>query len=369
MGMTHQLERTNARLALVFLLLVLSMLLNACSASAPPPANSRQPASTSTAATAPQPTAPESVAATSAPAASAVKAATSAPTPTPAPAPAQPKIQVVATFSILGDWVSNVAGDVAEVQVLVGPNADVHAYEPTPLDNVKLANANVLIENGLGFESWLDGIYAASGSQAVRVAASDGVALLKANEATGENDGQNRAEFDPHVWQDVGNAIKMVQNIEAALSKADPVNADTYKTNAARYVADLLALEQEIGNTVDNLARDARLIVTSHDTLAYFAQRYGFKVIGSVFNALSTANEPSAHDLANLVDNIRTSGTKAIFLESISNPKVVERVAQEAGVEIGPALYTDALGEPNSEGATYIQAMRYNTRAIVDALR
>jgi zinc/manganese transport system substrate-binding protein len=270
---------------------------------------------------------------------------------------------VVATFSILGDFVRVIAGDAVTLKTLVGPDGDAHDFEPAPSDSAALADADVIIENGLAFEGWLDGLYAASGSKATRLVASAGT-------TTRELVTNGQTEIDPHIWQNPLNAIQMVTNIELGLSKADAARAEVYQKNAAAYIKRLQSLDTEIGAEVDKLNKDNRKLVTSHDALGYFADRYGFVIIGSVLQSLSTeAGEPSAQDLAALTDSIRESGTKAIFLEGMSNPDLVTRVAAEAGVAIGASLYTDALGAPGSAGQTYLEAMRHNAQAIVRALR
>jgi zinc/manganese transport system substrate-binding protein len=273
------------------------------------------------------------------------------------------KIKVIVTFSFLGDIVQNVAGDKADIVTLVGPDGDTHDYEPTPLDASKVADAQVVFEVGQEFESWLDNLYTASGSQAVRVVTSKDVTAE-------EEHADEHGEFDPHVWQNPKNVEKMALTIASGLSTADPANAATYTANAEVYIARLQALDKEIDAIVSALPADKRKIVTSHDALGYFAERYGFIVIGSVISALSTeAGDPSAQDIAKLVEAIRAEGVKAIFLESMANPRLVERVAQEAGVTVGPPLYTDALGPAGSDGTTYIDAMRHNAKALVDALK
>jgi zinc/manganese transport system substrate-binding protein len=342
-------------------------------------------------------------AAPAAPVATSAPAATTTPTSDAQPAPSQPpKLKAVATFSLIGEMVQNVAGDKVEWTTLVGPDADVHDFEPVPSDAAKVADAQLIFENGLEMESWLDNLYQSSGSKATRVVASDSVktregeaheehedeahadeakaegtpgATAEAKEAghEGEKEGEHgdeHGEFDPHIWQNPQNVIQMVRNISAALAAADPANAATYQANADSYVAKLEALDKEIVAMVEQVPADRRKIVTSHDALGYFADRYGFTVVGSVIPALSTeAGDPSAQDIAKLVEAIKTEGVKAIFLESMANPRLVERVAQEAGVKVGPELYTDALGAPGSEGGTYIDAMRFNARALVDSLK
>lgn len=297
--------------------------------------------------------------------------AATAPTVAPTEAPvvttetktetARPK--VVVTFSILGDLAQNVGGDKIDLVTLVGPNSDTHGFEPTPSDAAKLRDASVIFENGLEFETWLESLYQSSGSKAARVVMSEGVKLRMF-----EKDGKTAA--DPHIWQNVQNGILMVRNVEAGLARADPTNADAYKTNAQAYIKTLETLDKEIEEIANKLPQEERKMVTSHDALGYFAERYGFTVVGEVIAALSTeAGEPSAQDIVKLVDAIKQTGTKAIFLESMANPKLVERVAQEAGVQVGPELYTDALGEPGGPGATYVDALRFNANAIVDALK
>lgn len=281
------------------------------------------------------------------------------PPATHAPSTAIDKPKAVATFSVIGDLVQNVAGDKIDLAVLVGADAGVHDFEPLPSDMAKLAGAQIVFENGTGLESWLDNLYVASGSRGARVVLSNGVALLDV-----------AGEHDPHIWQNPQNVMQMVKTIRDALVKADPPNALIYRQNAGAYLAKLAALDQEISAIVDQLPKERRTLVTSHDSLGYFAQRYGFEVVGSVMASLSTeAGEPSAQDIVALVNRIQRQHVKAIFLESQSNPKLVERIAREAGVNIGPELYTDALGSAGSAGATYIDAMRHNARAIVEALR
>jgi zinc/manganese transport system substrate-binding protein len=281
--------------------------------------------------------------------------------PTPA---ATGKIKVIATFSILGDFVKNIAGDKVDLFMLVGPDGDAHDFEPVPSDNVALADAAVIFENGLGFEAWLDDLYAASKSKATRVVASDGIKTRMLE--LGKN---GKSEADPHVWQRADNASMMVKNIERGLSKADPENAAMYATNAAAYLKKLEALDAEIQAEVAKLPAEKRKLVTSHDALGYYAERCGFEIVGNVIASLTTeTGEPSAADFAALIDAIKATGAKAIFLERITNPALVERVAKAAGIGVGPELYTDALGLAGSAGSTYIDAMRHNTQAIVNAL-
>ncbi len=307
--------------------------------------------------------------------------AAAAPTRAPVATTAPARLKVVATFSILGDFVANVGGDKLDLSVLVPAGGDAHDFEPAPSDAARIADAALVFENGVEFESWLDTLYKSSGSKAGRVIVSDGIELHEggghhvekaASDATPEakEAGREQGGHDPHVWQDVKNAIRMVRNIESALANADAPNAATYKANAAAYIAKLEALDAEIAQAAEALPRASRKIVTSHDALGYFGERYGFDIVGEVINGLSTeAGEPSAQEVVKLVDAIKAQGVKAIFPESVTNPKLVERVAVEAGVKVGGELYSDALGEPGSNGATYIDAMRANVKTLLDALK
>lgn len=299
-----------------------------------------------------------------------------------APANSTTKLSVVATYSILGDLVANVGGDLVQIETLVGAGGDAHTFEPTPADSVKLIRATLIFENGLEFEPWLDDLYTAAQSQATRVVVSEKVeprALEEAehHEEEGEpaqgegaqHDEHQHGEFDPHIWQSVTNAKRMVQTIRDALVAADPDNATTYQSNAENYLAQLNELENWVEAEVAKLPAERRKLVTSHDTFGYFAERYGFDVIGSALAAVTTeASEPSAADLAALVEQIKATGVPAIFAENISNPKLMEQIAAEANVTLASTLYTDALGELGSDGETYIKMIRYNVQTIVTAL-
>ena len=284
-------------------------------------------------------------------------------------------LQVVASFSILGDLVENVGGEAIDVTTLIGPGVDAHTYDPAPADLVVLSEADVVFENGLGFEPWLDGFYASAQPSGARVVVSEGITPREAGEAheadeehEGE-EGQEHGRFDPHAWYDVANVIVMVGNIRDALAAADPANADLYETNAAAYIAELEALDSSIREQVATLPEERRKLVTSHDTFSYFADAYGFEVLGTALGSLSTeAGDPSARDIALLIAEIEAAGVPAILAENIANPDLMESIAAEAGVELAPPLYTDALGPEGSPGETYVGMMQYNVATIVDAL-
>ena len=244
------------------------------------------------------------------------------------------RIRVVATFSIVGDLAQNVGGDRVELTTLVGKDGDTERYEPTPADARALQQANVVLENGLGSEPWLDRLYNASGSRAPRIRVSQAVDLIK-----GEED-----EFDPHVWHDVANSIRMTRTIQDALSGADPGNAGAYRANADAYVARLQTLDNWVLEQVATLPVERRRLVTSHDTFGYFAARYGFQIVGVGLKSFFTDAQPSAQQVNRLVQDIRAAGVPAVFVENVTDPRLMQQVASEAGVVVAPQLYTDAFG-------------------------
>jgi zinc/manganese transport system substrate-binding protein len=305
--------------------------------------------------------------------------ATAATASVPAAAAAKPavtpakRLSVVATFSILGDLVKSVGGDRVEVALLVGPGQDAHTFQPSPADGAKLARADLFFENGLGFEGWLEELYRASGSKARRVVVTEGIAAQKGGQAHAEGEGEaghTHGEFDPHVWQDVRLASHMVGRIGEALAQADPAGAALYKGNAERYQQELRALDAWVVEQVQSLPEARRTLVTNHDSLGYFASRYGFAILGTAMGGVSTeASEPAAADLAKLIRRIKSAQVPAIFVENVANPKLMERIAREAGVAVAPPLYTDALGPPGSPVDSYPKMVRHNVSTIVAALR
>ncbi len=277
------------------------------------------------------------------------------------------KLRVVATYSILADLVKNVAGDAAEVTVLVGPDGDAHTFEPTPKDGVALADADVIFENGVHFEEWLDKLHKSSKSKARRVVVTKGLQL---REGDHDSDEHHHHEEDPHVWHDVKNALHMVGVVRNALAEADPPNADQYKDNAEKFLTKLKTLDEWVVEKVATLPKQNRKLVTSHDTFGYFAERHGFDVVGTVLPSVSTeASDPSPAAFAKLIQSVKAAKVPAIFAENVHNPRLMERLAEEAGVKLAPPLFTDALGTPGSEGDTYEKMVRYNVTTIVEALK
>ena len=262
-------------------------------------------------------------------------------------------LKAVATISIIADVVKNVADSAIDLVVLVPPDGDAHEYEPIPADSVNISKADIIFENGLYLEHWLDKIYSASGSKARRIVVSRGI-----SPRTFED---NSREVDPHAWQDVNNVILYTQNVRDALIMIDPSNKDKYSENAESYIQQLRSLNVWVREQVALIPADKRKIVTNHDALGYFAGRYGFQIIGAVIPSATTeAADPSAKQTADLLNIIRANGVHAIFSENMASPKLAQILSQEAGIQMGPELYTDALGNSGSKGDTYLKMIKYN---------
>jgi zinc/manganese transport system substrate-binding protein len=270
-------------------------------------------------------------------------------------ASAQTRMPVVASFSILGDFVRTVGGDRVAVTTLVGPNGDAHVYTPSPTDAKTIAAARLVIVNGLGFEGWLPRLVASSGGKATIVTASRGIALRKAG-----------GEADPHGWQSVANAKVYVGNIRDALATADPVNADSYRANAAAYLTKLDALDAEVKAAVAAIPAERRKVISSHDAFGYFTDAYGISFIAPI--GTSTNSEASARDIAILIRQIKASKIPAVFLENVSDPRLIERISAETGAAIGGTLYSDTLTPENGDAPTYIAMVTHNIRTLTRAL-
>jgi len=263
--------------------------------------------------------------------------------------------------SFLADIARNVAGERLTVESLIPLGMDPHAYEPTPGDAAKLADCNVLILNGAGLESFLDPLLANTKGQMV-ITASAG--LEPRPDPSGEH-----PEGDPHFWLDPNNVFKYVENIRDGLSQVDPGGATTYAANAAAYLEQLKVLDQWIIQQVAAIQPDRRLLVTNHESLGYFAQRYGFTVIGAVIPSFSTDSAPTARQMADLITQIKASGAPAIFLEMGANPQLAQQIAADTGVKVVTNLYTHSLSDPDGPAPTYIDLMKYNVSQIVAGCR
>lgn len=284
------------------------------------------------------------------------------------PAAAEEPLKVVASFSILGDIVSEIGGERVAVTTLVGPNGDAHVYQPTPADAQAVAGAGAIVANGLGFEGWIDRLAKASETRAALVIASEGVIPLafEEEEDHAEHEHEHGA-YDPHAWQSVANVAIYVGNIERALAAADPDGAGTYRANAAAYRSELEALDAEIRAAVAALPENRRTVVTSHDAFGYFSAAYGLTFVAP--QGVSTEAEASARNVAALIEQIREEKIGAVFVENISDPRLLNQIAAETGAKIGGALYSDALSGPEGPAPSYIAMMRYNLSEMTEALK
>ena len=282
---------------------------------------------------------------------------------------AQEKLPVVATFSILGDLVKNVGGDRVAVATLVQPNGDVHVYQPSPADAKTIADARVVFMNGIGLEGWLDRLIKASGSKGRIVIATKGIKLHEMKEDGAHGHAQKHAhahELDPHAWQSIANAKIYVANIRDALITADPAGREVYEKNAADYLQRLAAVESEIRDTVAKIPPAMRRVITSHDAFGYFAAAYGIEFIAP--QGVSTESEASARDVAKIIRQIRRQKIPAVFLENISDPRLIQQIAKETGAKIGGTVYSDSLSGADGPAASYIAMMEYNIRQFAAAL-
>ncbi|MBF9197706.1 metal ABC transporter substrate-binding protein [Microvirga terrestris] len=285
----------------------------------------------------------------------------------PAAAQTAEKLKVVATFSILGDMVRNVGGERIEVATLVGPNGDAHVYSPTPADGRRLTEAKVVFANGLKFEGWIDRLVKSSGTKAVRIEAAKGVKPLKGEEdGHGHDQHHDHGTSDPHAWQSIGNAKTYVANIRDALIAADAAGKETYEANASAYLKQLDALETEVKSLVASIPAERRRIITSHDAFRYFEAAYGIDFVAP--QGVSTESEASAKDVARIIQQIKREKIAAIFVENVSDARLMERIAKETGAKIGDRVYSDALSEAGGPAGTYIDMMRHNIRAFSAAL-
>lgn len=285
----------------------------------------------------------------------------------------QENLTVVASFSILGDFVREIAGDRAKVTTLVGPEGDAHVYSPTPADAKSVAEARVLIVNGLNFEGWMDRLIKSSATKATVVTASNGVVPIALPGDAGHDHGKkdrrghdHAGQSDPHAWQSVANAKIYVGNIRDALIAADPAGRDVYAANATAYLAKLDDLDRDIASEVARIPSGRRKIVTSHDAFGYFAKAYGITFVAP--QGVSTEAEASAKDVARIIRQVNAQKIPAVFLENVTNPRLAEQIARETGARMGGRLYSDALSARIGPAGTYIAMMRYNIRELGKAL-
>ena len=313
----------------------------------------------------------------------------------PAIAQSDGPIPVVATFSILGDIVKRIGGEHVAVTTLVGPDGDTHVYQPTPADARAVSEAELIVVNGLQFEGWLDRLIDAADFRGVRVVATDGIEPIGLEHDAdmqahgGEDDHDERAEgddhddhdkhaegddhdghdhgaFDPHAWQSLRNAVVYVDNITAALARANPGNASVFYRNREAYVVKIETLDSRIREHLAGLPEGSRTVVTSHDAFRYFGRDYGLTFIAP--QGLSTESEASAQDVARLIQQIRDGGIRAVFIENIGDPRLLGQIADETGAVIGGTLYPGALSGPDGPAPTYLDMMRHNATTLAQAL-
>jgi zinc/manganese transport system substrate-binding protein len=281
-------------------------------------------------------------------------------TPALAQDPVSGKLKVVATFSILADLAANVGGAGVVVTSLVGANGDVHVYAPTPADARAIAEARLVVVNGLGLEGWIERLVKASGTKAPVIVASGGV---KARPADGDPRGD---ALDPHAWQSIANTKIYVGNIRDALVRLDPAGRSTYEANASAYLSKLDALERDVRDTIAKIPAERRKIITTHGAFGYFGATYGVAFIAP--QGVSTEAEPSAKDAAQIISQIKAQKIPALFLENVTDPRLLERIAKETGAKIGGTLYSDALTDAAGAAPTYIDMVRHNVRELASAL-
>ncbi|TWT11432.1 metal ABC transporter solute-binding protein, Zn/Mn family [Reyranella sp. CPCC 100927] len=285
------------------------------------------------------------------------------------PAVAQQRLKVVASFSIIGDMVREIGGDRIEVATVVGADQDAHTYQPTPSDAKAVAAAKVLFVNGLGFEGWIDRLARAAPFKGTRVVLTDGIANPLTLESGGSHGGHKHAHgaSDPHTWQDITNARLYARNIVKGLAAADPANAEAYRQRGADYDRRLGELDAWVKSQIATVPADKRKVITGHEAFRYFARAYGVAFHAPI--GVSTDQEPSAQQIAGLIRLMKSTGIKAIFIENMSNPKLVEQIARDAGGVVGPALYSDALSKPGGPADTYEKLFRFNVQALVAGMQ
>jgi len=286
----------------------------------------------------------------------------------PIPANATPKtsLRVLAVETFLADIAQNVAGTRARVDALIPAGVDPHGFEPTPADVRQVADSQVLIVNGAGLEEFLTKLLANAGGKRIVVEASAGLASRKpaANEVL-DPDHQG----DPHFWLAPNNVTQYAENIRDGLSQADPAGAPTYQANAEAYSAQLKSLDAWIAEQVKPIPPERRLLVTNHESLGYFADRYGFRIVGTIIPSVSSDASSSAQQLAALVNQIKSAKAPALFLETGTNPQFAKQIAPEAGIKVVSELYTHSLTNAQGPAPTYLGMMEYNTRTIANALK
>lgn len=284
------------------------------------------------------------------------------------PSAAADKPKVVATFSILADLTAQVAGDHAIVAMLVGPDGDAHVFEPGPKDSAALAEADLLVANGLGFEPWLERLSEAAGFKGTLVIASEGITPLPAEQDEHADEaGHGHGAFDPHAFQDLADGQVYVANIAKGLAAIDPAHAAEFAANAQRLAAEMAELDARLKADFGAIPAERRRVLTSHDAFGYFSHAYGVEFLA--IHGVSTEAEPSAQDLGKLIAQARAGSITAIFAENMANANLAETVSAESGIRVGGRLYADALSAADGPAPDYLALFRHNAGQLLDALR
>ena len=279
-------------------------------------------------------------------------------------------LNVLASVSFLADIAQNVAGDRVQVDSLLPVGADPHAYEATPSDVVRISESTVLILNGLEYEHFIESLLENAGGERLVITASDG---LEPHSIDDEEEGETEDEHgheagDPHMWLDPVLVVTYVENIRDGLSAADPEGSETYKANAEAYIAELEELDAFIRQQVESIPTQRRLLVTNHEALGYFAERYGFQVVDTLLPGSSSNASASAREIAAAIETIKSSGAPAIFLDEMENASLANQISAETGVKVVEGLHLESLTDGAPAG-TYIDMMKYNVSLLVQALQ
>ncbi len=282
-------------------------------------------------------------------------------------------LKVVASFTVIADLAKNVGGDRVAVTTIVGPNGDAHVFEPSPADAVAMSKADVVLVNGLHFEGFLQRLVDTSATRATVVELTKGVTPIdfkpefaEADDGHAESGDHGHGSIDPHAFQSIPNAEIYVKNIADAFCVADAEGCDTYRGNAQAYTRKLKVLDGTVRAAIAAIPAEKRVVITSHDAFGYFEHEYGLTFLAP--QGISTDAEPSAADVAKLIKQVRTEKAAAIFVENITNPRLIEQIASETGIKVGGTLYSDALSGADGPAATYIDMMENNIRQIKGAI-
>ncbi|MDD2924281.1 metal ABC transporter substrate-binding protein [Rhodoferax sp.] len=281
----------------------------------------------------------------------------------PSASQAADKLPVVTSFSILGDLVQAVGGDRVQVTTLVGPDADAHEFEPTPAHAKAILKSRLFVINGLNFEPWASKLAKSAAYKGNTLVASQGISVRQLP----AKPGHAHADTDPHAWQDPRNAVLYVKNIAKSLSSLDPEGTSSYQKNSEAYIKELEALDAFAQTQFAPLNPRQRQVITSHDAFGYFAARYQIRFLAP--QGVSSEGEPSAKEVSQLIRQIQRDKIKAVFVENMTNPKLLAQISRDTGVTLGPKLYVDALSGPTEPGNTYLKMMRYNVTQLAAGMR